>query len=203
MNLANGGRAVSRPSTRTRSFATGAVEAAPLGRATALANGGRLVILAAALWTAGRGASAGRGGPWTRRFGTWPFARRVAARWPNVAFRATAPARLAGRISPSSAARVLGVLARGVLGLLTRTFDFRTGAEERRRLGADGAVKTAVGRARGERAVRGGAPALCVPARDNRARCSSRAPGLAAGGRRCPASRNRNDAFAHVLRASK
>ena len=30
---------------------------------------------------------------------------------------------------PRRSARVLGVLARGVLGLLTRTFDFRTGEE--------------------------------------------------------------------------
>ena len=31
---------------------------------------------------------------------------------------------------PRRSARVLGVLARGVLGLLTRTFDFRTGHVE-------------------------------------------------------------------------
>ena len=30
---------------------------------------------------------------------------------------------------PRRSARVLGVLARGVLGILTRTFDFRTGEE--------------------------------------------------------------------------
>ena len=40
---------------------------------------------------------------------------------------------------PRRSARVLGVLARGVLGLLTRTFDFRTGGRSPRRATVGGA----------------------------------------------------------------
>ena len=40
---------------------------------------------------------------------------------------------------PRCSTRVLGVLARGVLGLLTRTFDFRTGGRSPRRATVGGA----------------------------------------------------------------